>query len=151
MIKHLYRNASAPHIITWRVFYEGTSTMKKVRILSIGVNQMGDSEGTIPGVHAEYDAIQKLPPLNNKKRLKEINILITRFSSKNKTQSSKPCYNCIQKMKWIAPKRGYKIHDICYSDGNGNIVKTNLNYLERDELHYSSGYLYNKSKTKMNS
>jgi cytidine deaminase len=119
------------------VFYKGKGDMKKVRILSFGMNQLGDCEGKNPGIHAECDAISKLMPLKNKRKLESINLLVIRLSTKNKIQSSKPCNNCIQIMKTLPQKKGYKIDTIYYSDGEDNIIKTNLNKLELEEKHYS--------------
>jgi len=98
---------------------------------------MGDSEGKKPGIHAECDAISKLMPLKNKQKLEAINLLVIRLTSKNKIQSSKPCYNCIETMKILPQKKGYKIENIYYSDADGNIIKTNLNKLDSEEKHYS--------------
>ena len=126
------------------MFYKGKGDLKKARILSYGVNKMGDSEGTQPGIHAEYDAIRKLLPLRRKKRLVSINILVIRVSGKNKLQSSKPCVKCINTMKILPPKLGYKIEDIYYSNDNGEIIKTNIKNLESEEPHYSRFYRQNK-------
>jgi hypothetical protein len=122
------------------VFYKGNGILKKVRILSYGVNQMGDSQGFHPGIHAEHDAIRKLVPIKKKKRLENINILVIRLSGKNKLQSSKPCIYCIKTMQTLPIKLGYKIQNVYYSDNNGNIIKTNLKNLENGEKHYSKYY-----------
>lgn len=114
--------------------------MKKARILSYGVNKMGDSEGLQPGIHAEYDAIRKLLPLRRKRKLMNINIIVIRLSVKNKLQSSKPCINCINTMKTLPPKLGYKIVDIYYSNDNGEIIKSSIKNLDSEEPHYSSFY-----------
>lgn len=121
-------------------FYKGKGNLQKARILSYGMNKMGDIYGNTPGVHAECDAILKLIPLKPKKKLEHINILVIRLSTKNKIQSSKPCSNCIDTMIKLPPKKGYKIHNIYYSDSFGNIVKTTLNTLEKEERHYSKFY-----------
>jgi len=63
--------------------------------------------------------------------------LVIRLSTKNKIQCSKPCYNCIETMKNLPPKIGYKINNIYYSDSTGNIVKTTIKALEKEEKHYS--------------
>lgn len=122
------------------VFYKGKGDLKKVRVLSYGVNKMGDSEGVNPGIHAEYDAITKLIPLKKRKKLENINLLVIRLSGKNKLQSSKPCSNCIHTMKILPEKKGYKIQNIYYSDSNGNIVKTTLSNLDNEEKHFSKFY-----------
>lgn len=101
---------------------------------------MGDSEGLQPGIHAEHDAIRKLCPLKRKKRLENINMLVIRLSGKNKLQSSKPCINCINIMKTLPHKLGYKIRDIYYSNENGEIVKSSLKNLEMESPHYSRYY-----------
>ena len=129
------------------MFYKGNGDLKKVRILSYGINQMGDSDGLTPGIHAEHDAIAKLCPLKKKKRLKPINILVIRLSSKNKLQSSKPCGNCLEIMKTLPIKKGYKIQNVYYSDNEGNIIKqslTNLDNEDNEDKHYSRYYRQRK-------
>ena len=122
------------------MFYKGNGTMKKANILSYGVNKMGDTDGLTPGIHAEYDAIRKLPKLKRNKRLKLINILVIRLSVKNRLQLSKPCANCIQMMKLFPEKLGYKIKHIYYSDNNGHIVKSDLKTLDNEEKHITRFY-----------
>ncbi len=100
---------------------------------------MGDTKGLKPGIHAEHDALLNLIP-NNKKKFKSINLLVIRISGKNKLQSSKPCNNCIQMMKRLSIKKGYRIQNVYYSDNNENIVKTTLYDLDNDEKHYSRYY-----------
>ena len=123
-----------------RVFYKGKGDLKKARVLSYGVNKMGDSVGLMPGIHAEYDAIAKLIRLRKRKKLKNVNLLVIRLSGKNKLQSSKPCSNCIDAMKILPEKKGYKIQNIYYSDSEGNIVRTTLSNLDNEEKHFSKYY-----------
>jgi cytidine deaminase len=101
---------------------------------------MADSDGIRPGIHAEHDAINKLQPLKYKKKLESINLLVIRVSKTNKIQSSKPCGNCIEKMKTLPTKKGYKIQDIYYSDSEGSIIKKSLESLDAEEKHYSRFY-----------
>lgn len=122
------------------VFYKGKGYLKKAKILSYGINKMGDSDGIHPGIHAEHDAIRKLIPLKRNKRLEVINMLVIRLSGKNKLQSSKPCINCINMMKILPNKMGYKIKDIYYSNENGEIIKSSLNILANEDPHYSRFY-----------
>ena len=114
--------------------------MKKTRVLSFGMNQMGDSYGIKTGIHAEHDAINKLKSLNNKKTTESINLLVIRVSTKNSLQSSKPCANCIESMKILPIKKGYKIQNIYYSDAEGNIIIKSLTDLDNEEKHYSRFY-----------
>jgi cytidine deaminase len=136
----IFHRVCAETIIMCRAFYKGKGNIKKARILSFGVNQLGDTDGNTPGIHAECDAISKLIPLKPKKKLENINLLVIRLSTKNKIQCSKPCYNCIETMKILPPKIGYKINNIYYSESNGNIVKTTIKALEKEEKHYSQFY-----------
>ena len=145
MVSGIYRRVSAEITIMCRAFYKGKGNLKKARILSFGVNQMGDTDGNAPGIHAECDAISKLIPLKPKKKLENINILVIRLSTKNKIQSSKPCSNCIETLINLPPKKGYKVQNIYYSDMFGEIVKTSLNTLEKEEKHYSRFYRKQKN------
>ena len=131
------------------MFYKGNNLLKKANILSYGVNKMGDTEGLKPGIHAEHDALLKLIP-NKKRKLKNINLLVIRVSGKNKLQSSKPCNNCIQMMKKLSIKKGYKIQNVYYSDNNENIVKTTLYALDNEEKHYSRYYKFRKTESSLN-
>lgn len=136
-VKKMFHLVYAENIITYHAFYVGNNNLKKARILSFGVNQMGDSEGKHRGIHAEYDSINKLMTIKNKKNLIKINLLVIRLSPKNKIQSSKPCVNCIEAMKTFPEKKGYKIENVYYSNEDGKIIKSNLRKLDADEKHYS--------------
>lgn len=46
-------------------------------------------------------------------------------------------------MKIIPEKKGYKLQNIYYSDGEGNLVKTTLDILQKEEQHYSRFYRRN--------
>jgi cytidine deaminase len=120
---------------------------KKSRILSFGINTLGDSIKNTRGIHAEHDAITKLLPLRNKrKKLENINILVIRLSPTNKIQSSKPCYHCIEMLKILPKKRGYHIQDIYYSNPYGEIIKTNLRNLDNEDKHVSQHYRNKQNK-----
>lgn len=121
---------------------------KKVNILNFGFNRIGDIDGNHAGVHAEHDAINKLKPLERKKNLECINMLVVRISKHNKLQNSKPCANCIEIMKILPEKKGYRIRNIYYSNENEEIVKISLKNLENEELHYSKFYRRKKHDNK---
>jgi hypothetical protein len=112
---------------------------KYIRILSFGTNQMGDTDGFVPGIHAELDALTKLKPLRQK-RLEIIDLLVIRLSKTNNIQSSRPCNNCIELMTYLPEKKGYKIKTIYYSNNDGTIIKSDLQTLEKEEKHYSRFY-----------
>lgn len=126
--------------------FTGNLSLTKGRILSYGVNTMGDSEGLNPGVHAEFDSIRKLKPLKKTKKLMIVNILVVRLSCKNKIQLSKPCMQCVQMMKTFPAKLGYKIGQIYYSNNDGEIIKSNITTLEKDKPHYSRFYRIKKEE-----
>lgn len=131
------------------VFYKGNVVLKKANILSFGFNMMGDSDGNEPGIHAEHDAINRLKPLGRRKHLQNINMLVIRISKSNKIQNSKPCANCINTMKNLPEKKGYRIKNIYYSNDNGDIVKSNLKNLENEELHYSRFFRKNRNNNEI--
>jgi len=127
------------------VFLKGkNANLKKNNILSYGFNMMGDDSKNDPGIHAEHDAINKLKPIRKKKHLHNVNILVVRLSKYNKLQNSKPCINCILHMKNLPEKKGYKIRNIYYSNEKGEIVKSSLHQLERENYHYSKFYRQHK-------
>jgi len=141
MVNLEFHLVCAEIIIMRRVFYKANkNVLKKANILSFGFNRMGDINGNEAGIHAEHDAINKLKPLEKKKKLEPINLLVIRFSKNNKIQNSKPCANCIQTMKTLPQKKGYRIKNIYYSNDYGEIVKSNIKILEKEELHYSRFY-----------
>jgi hypothetical protein len=132
------------------IFYKENSLSKNVNILSFGFNNVGNILENEPGIHAEHDAILKLKPLERKKHLVCINLLVIRITKRNKTQLSKPCVNCIKKMKYLPEKKGYKIKNIYYSNENGDIVKSNITKLENEELHYSRFFRKNYKDSHIN-
>jgi len=100
-------------------------------------------------IHAEHDAINKLPIIKNKKKLKKINILIIKTSPTGLLGNSKPCYHCIQKMLHLLPKRGYKMDDVYYTDKEGMIQKIKFNKLVHEkDVHISSYYRHSNFKMK---
>ena len=77
-----------------------TKRTANYNILSIGMNKYADVDGTLPSIHAEHDAILRLPCLQNKnkRRKVKINLLVIRFLKTYTLANSKPCFNCIQNM-----------------------------------------------------
>ena len=121
-------------------------TKPDTNIISYGINSCGIREKTpgciYAGVHAEIDAINKLPIIRNKPKhkYKRINLCITRLSIAGRMLNSKPCNDCIKKMKYLTKIKGYQLKYIYYSNEYGNIVKTCLSQLEVDKQHYSFYY-----------
>ena len=111
------------------------------------MNSYKNQEKSGKTIHAEHDAISKLPN-RNKKSLKKINILVIRTTKTGKLSSSKPCYNCIMDMLHIPPKRGYRINWVYYSNEDESISRIKLSELYNSgDYHYSAYYKYrNKIK-----
>ncbi len=98
--------------------------LAKRNILSFGQNHY-PCNGKTDTIHAEHDAINKLPFKRNNDKTK-INMLVLRFTKNFKMCMSKPCDQCINNMVHLFPKKGYIIKDIYYSNTEGNIEKTTL-------------------------
>ncbi len=148
-VKYIYHRVYVEIIIMLHVYLKGKiANSMKINILSYGFNMDSNKSKNDPGIHAEHDAINKLKPVRRKKHLHNVNILVVRLSKNNKLQNSKPCANCLNKLKILPEKKGYKIRNIYYSNDNGEIIKSNLKTLENEDLHYSRYYkktvLYNK-------
>jgi hypothetical protein len=136
-------NMVASNCICGNYFHVSCIFQGKYNILSIGINKYTDVDGTMPSIHAEHDAILRLPYLKNKKKLVKINLLVIRFLKTYTLANSKPCYKCIQNMIDIPKKRGYKIEDIYYSENSETIIKTNINKLLNDPVHHVTSYYRN--------
>ena len=67
------------------------------------------------------DAIDKLKFREKNKKLYEVNIMVIRVNNSGNLCSSQPCNKCIDYMKTVAIKKGYKIKKIYYSTSFGNI------------------------------
>jgi cytidine deaminase len=123
--------------------FQGKYTSYLQNILSYGINKYVDVEGTLPSIHAEHDAILRLPNLQKKRKLVKINLIVIRFSKTYKMACSKPCINCIRNMIELPQKKGYKIVDIYYSENDETIIKTSINKLSHENNHFVSSYYRN--------
>ena len=71
--------------------------------------------------HAEVDAINKLVPLRNNSKLCKVSLMVIRVNRSGNLSNSMPCTNCVNYMKTVAVKKGYKIKNIYYSTVDGKI------------------------------
>ena len=95
-------------------------------------------------IHAEEDAIYKLPPLKRSKRLEDVNLVVIRTSRTGVLSNSAPCIHCLKMMKENAEYKGYKINNIYFSNKDGNIECHRLiNLIYSNDLHISSYYKLN--------
>jgi hypothetical protein len=86
-------------------------------------------------VHAEVDALNKLKGNRSGKRI-GINMVVVRLTKNYVLQTSKPCDQCIKKMREIPERKGYRLMDVYYSDGANKIEKMRLRDLEKEEDKY---------------
>ncbi len=89
-------------------------------------------------IHAEENAIRKLPPLPRNKKLKRVDILVIR-ANKASLGNSKPCLHCLQKLKNL-PRQGYIVDKIFYSTMDGTISVAKLQDLLYNDTPHISGY-----------
>lgn len=115
------------------------ANLKKINVLSYGINKYTTDTDVIQGPHAEHDALLHLKYNchKNKKRKERINICVVRFSKTGKMQNSKPCHKCIEIMTTLPEKIGYKIDDIYYSSDECIVLTTLKELQEEKEHHYS--------------
>ena len=99
-------------------------------------NQSGSSFSST--IHAEENAIRKLPPLPRHKKLKKVDILVIR-ANKASLGNSKPCMHCLHKMKNL-PRQGYIVDKIFYSTMDGTISVARLDDLLYNETPHVSSY-----------
>ncbi len=113
---------------------------KTFKVMTIGNNQFKTNTFS---VHAEYEAIRRLPTKNNKS-LQHIDIIVIRTSINRKLCNSKPCIKCLYDMYSYAPKKGYKICNVYYSNSQGEIVKDKLTNLIRSDNKHVTRYYRSK-------
>tara|TARA_Y100000389_G_C17450756_1_gene514621 strand:+ start:514 stop:792 length:279 start_codon:yes stop_codon:yes gene_type:complete len=78
-------------------------------------------DGKYNSIHAEVNAINKLP-INNKR--KKVNVFVFRTNKSGKVLTmAKPCDNCIKYIKQNLRIKGYRLNNIFYTDFNGYIMK----------------------------
>jgi cytidine deaminase len=121
-------------------FYEKGRFFKKTNFITYGLNQYTDEKS--PSIHAEHNALINI----SKKCLKphkSICLIVLRFSKAKKLGSSKPCYHCLEKLSHEMDKKNLNIKYIYYSDRDGKVLRTTLDKLKNEEMHYS-GYYRNK-------
>lgn len=110
-------------------------------ILAYGYNHYLPVNSVHNSIHAEHDAINKLPIRKNKK-IEKVNLMVIRSSKTGVLGMSKPCEHCINTMRIKALDKGYYISKIYYSDIKGNIIKTSIWNLLEEEKYTSSFYRY---------
>jgi cytidine deaminase len=110
-------------------------------VLSYGENKY--KSGIFPTVHAEDDAINKLPSLTNK-RIRKVDILVIRANIGGTVGNSKPCTRCIQVLEKKLPKRGYVLDTIHYTTVGGTVVSRKFSDLLSEGGHHVTKFFANR-------
>lgn len=108
-------------------------------MISYGENmiRLGSDKWTM---HAEDNAIRKLPTMPRKKNMKKVDLLVIRTSKTGTLGNSRPCIHCLMLLQSKLPEKGYKLQSIYYSDVGGIIHETSLKALLEDENAHLSRY-----------
>lgn len=117
-------------------------------LFSYGENKPKFS-GVLPTVHAEDDAIDKLPVLKkSRRRLKRLNLLVIRANAGGSVGNSKPCFACVNALRYKLPKKGYVLDTVYYTDRGGTITAKKFSRLSEDQhipKFYASGGIHHQS------
>ena len=98
-------------------------------------------KGCCYSLHAEMDAIRRLPPITIKAKRKKLIMIIIRINRFGKLLNSTPCFKCIQHLERLNNSSGYKIDRIYYSNQEGKIEITKLSELINcDKKHISYAF-----------
>ncbi len=110
-------------------------------VVSIGQNKYKINSSNNATIHAEEDAINKLPPIKRSNRLEDVNLVVIRTTKTGILGNSAPCVHCLKYMKDNAVARGYRIKKIYFTNIYGEIECHNLNSLiASNNLHISAYY-----------
>lgn len=106
---------------------------KQLQIVSMGHNKFITCE-KLPNIHAEMDAVSKLPTFR-KKKFESIHLCVIRINGSGKLNNSKPCIHCILSLNMIAPLKGYRIDKVYYSNECGTISQSRFKEFDTHEGH----------------
>lgn len=113
-------------------------------MLSYGENHY-DTRGIFPTVHAEDDAINKLPVLKRNRKLKKVDLLVIRANQGGTVGNSKPCFKCIGDLYKKLPKKGYVLDTVYYTDKGEVLVSKKFSQLLYDDAkHIPKYFIANK-------
>ena len=92
-------------------------------------------------VHAEEDAMSRLSG-RARKHPKRVHLLVIRTTKTGRLANSKPCSHCLRQMANMTTFRGYRIHRVHYSTGNGSEIAscTLTTLMQETTPHVSSFY-----------
>src|SRR5439155_13291228 len=133
------------HFVIFPVLYKANQSGGKN--MTIGENSLRESfPGCCYGTHAEMDAIKHLPPLKNKAKKIDLNLVVIRTDISTNLKNSKPCFKCIQYIYNLNKISIYRIKNIYYSNQQGNITMIKFYDLYMEENKHISIRFRKKKK-----
>ena len=113
----------------------------------LGENKMFDDKSFPLSIHAEMDALAKIPRPRTPRQRETYDALVIRIGCSGKLGISRPCHHCIKNLQMT---ENVKIRNVYYSSLTGAIIREKLEgMLESEKTIMSSGYLYRKTKIHM--
>jgi hypothetical protein len=121
-------------IIQLRLFAEQSGGKK----VAYGVNSKREARaGCCYGLHAEMDAIRKLPPTYGS-RIITLDLIIVRIGKTGVLKNSGPCFKCLEHLNRMKNKTNYRVKYIYYSDSSGNVKRVKfMDLLMSGDKHMS--------------
>lgn len=110
-----------------------------LNIMSYGENYYKGGADAKKSIHAEDQAMRKLPVFQGR-RPKKIDLLVIRVNRSLAFGNSKPCIHCLWLLMEKLPQMGYALGRIYYSDEHGQLIITTLHALAADENPHVSKY-----------
>ena len=102
--------------------------------LALGENSVREAyTGCGYGRHAEMDAISKLPPNYNRRKRREIDLIVIRVDRFGCLKASKPCFMCVKHLNRLNIASGYRVGNVYYSTEDGNVTSCKFSDLLNDE------------------
>ena len=97
--------------------------------ISYGINHVNDlnKNSKDDSIHAEQHAFINAPN-NNKKKLKDVNLLVVRYNKSFNLTNSFCCDRCIKSFGDLR-KKGYRLKKVYWSTENGEIICQKANIL----------------------
>jgi cytidine deaminase len=110
----------------------------------LGENKMFDDKSFPLSIHAEMDALAKVPRPRTPRQRQTYDALVIRIGCSGKLGISRPCHHCIKNLQMT---ENIKVRNVYYSSMSGAIIRERLeDMLDSDRTIMSSGYLYRKTK-----
>ena len=104
-----------------------------------------DDTPFMSSIHAESNAMSKLPYLPRHKRPKKVDLLVIRVNKGGSMGNSKPCIHCILTLKRYLPLKGYHLDTIHYTTTNGCIISAKFSELMNEENPHMSKFYKGKN------